>query len=103
MNFLQLLCPTTLGLSSLNGDESDMVSESLFFEDARLLDAEGWLLRLDYSASKPSIIQEQQKKRLKMAKDVLIKVLPDVSEIRFSSPTEEKPTPSLDTHRGRTG
>ena len=31
-----------------------------------------------------------------MAKDVLIKVLPDVSEIRFTAPTEEKPTPGVE-------
>ena len=47
-------------------------------------------------------IQEQQRKRLEMAKEVLIKVLPDVSEIRFSSTTEEKPNPSVEfqTHYG---
>ena len=85
-----------LGVSLSNREEWDTASESLFSEDARLRNAEEWLLRLDYSASKPSIIQEQQKKRLELAKDVLIKVLPDVLEIRFTSPTEEKPTPGVE-------
>jgi predicted ATP-binding protein involved in virulence len=52
----------------------------------------GQLLRLDYSAVKPSKIQEQQRQRLKIAKNVLTEVLPDVSEIRLTSPTIEKPT-----------
>ncbi len=85
-----------LGFSSLKPEGSDSVTESLFFEDTRILNAEEWLLRLDYSASKVSKIQGQQKKRLELAKDVLIKVLPDVSEIRFTSPTNEKPTPGAE-------
>jgi len=85
-----------LGVSSLNRKESDTVSESLFFEDAKLLNAEEWLLRLDYSASKRSSIQEQQKKHLEMAKNVLIKVLPDVSEIRITSPTRKRTMPGVD-------
>ena len=74
----------------------------LFFEETKILNAEEWLLRLDYSAIKASKIQEQQQSRLEMAKKVLIKVLPDVSEIRFSSPTNMKPTPRVEfkTHYG---
>ena len=82
-----------LVVSSLNPDKSDSVAESLFFEDINLLDAEEWLLRLDYLASKVSRIQKQQAKRLEMAKDVLIRVLPDVGDVRFTSPTNEKPIP----------
>jgi predicted ATP-binding protein involved in virulence len=91
-----------LGVSSLKPEKSDFVTESLFFEDTKLLNAEEWLLRLDYSAIKPSKIQMQQKKRLDMAKDVLIKVLPGVSDVRFTSPTNEKPIPGVEfeTHYG---
>jgi hypothetical protein len=71
-------------------------SENLFFEETKLVNAEEWLLRMDYSAIKPSKIQDRQKKLRELAKDVLIKVLPDVSEIRFSSPTTEKPTPGVE-------
>lgn len=85
-----------LGVSSLNAEKSDSVTEGLFFEDTRLLNAEEWLLRLDYSASKASKIQYQQKKRLDIAKRVLIDALPDVSEIRFTAPTNEKPTPGVE-------
>lgn len=85
-----------LGISSLYREESDTESKGVFFEDAKLFNSEEWLLRLDYSASKPSIIQQQQKKRLELAKGVLIKVLPDVDEIRFTTPTEEKPIPGVE-------
>ena len=85
-----------LGVSSLNPEKSNSVTESIFFEDTSLLNAEEWLLRLDYSALKRSKIQEQQKKRLEMAKDVLIRALPDVSDIRFTSPTNKKPTPGVE-------
>jgi predicted ATP-binding protein involved in virulence len=82
--------------SFLNPEKSDSASEGLFFEDTKLLNAEEWLLRLDYSVSKVSKIKERQKKRLEMAKNVLIKVLPDVAEIRFTSPTNDKPTPGVE-------
>src|SRR5579863_5006609 len=52
-----------LGASSLHRQEMGLVSKSVLFEDAMLFNAEEWLLRLDYSASKSSTIQEQQKKR----------------------------------------
>jgi energy-coupling factor transporter ATP-binding protein EcfA2 len=82
--------------TSLNPEKSDSVAPSVFFEDTKLLNAEEWLLRLDYSASKASKIREDQKKRLEMAKDILTKALPDVSEIRITSPTTEKPTPRVE-------
>jgi predicted ATP-binding protein involved in virulence len=61
-----------------------------------MLSAEDWLLRLDYSASKSSSLQEQQKQRLEMVKDALIKVLPDVSEIRFDASSGVRPTPAVE-------
>ena len=88
-----------LGVSSLNPEKSDSVAESLFFEDTSLLNAEEWLLRLDYSASKVSRIQQQQAKRLEMARHVLIKALPDVSDVQITSPTNEKPTQELSSKR----
>ena len=71
-------------------------TESLFFDNGRLINAEDWLLRLDYSVSKPSKVQEQQKTRLEMVKDVLIKILPDVSEIRFDASSGVRPTPKVE-------
>ncbi len=65
-------------------------------EQSDLPNAEEWLLRLDYSASKTSDIQEQQKQRLEMVKEILTDVLPDVSEVRFSAPTGKTPTPAVE-------
>jgi ABC-type dipeptide/oligopeptide/nickel transport system ATPase subunit len=69
---------------------------TLFFDDARLINAEEWLLLLDYSASKSSGNQVQQKRRLEMVKDVLIKLLPDVAEIRFDPSSGVVPTPRVE-------
>jgi hypothetical protein len=71
-------------------------TESLFFDDARLINAEEWLLLLDYSASKSSGIQARQEQRLEMVKDVLIGILPDVTEIRFDPSSGVMPRPKVE-------
>jgi hypothetical protein len=71
-------------------------SRGLFSDDTELIHAENWLLQLDYSASKPSEVQVGQKRRLDMVKDVLIKVLPDVTEIRFDPSSGVRPTPTVE-------
>jgi predicted ATP-binding protein involved in virulence len=76
-------------------DRSDAF-ESLFVDDAKLRNAENWLLRLDYSASKSSGVQDQQRHHLEMVKDVLIKVLPDVTEIRFDASSGVMPNPRVE-------
>jgi len=64
--------------------------------------AEEWLLRADYSASKPSAVQERQQARLEQAKELLTSILPGVSEIRFTQPTGTRPIPAVEfkTHYG---
>jgi hypothetical protein len=61
-----------------------------------LRNAEEWLLRLDYSASKPSSIQERQKHRLDQVKGLLLQVLPEVEAIRVSEPSEPEPDPQVE-------
>src|SRR5205823_7295222 len=61
-----------------------------------LRNAEEWLLRLDYSASKPSPIQQQQSQRLSQVTQLLVNVLPEVEEIRFTSPGTSNPTPRVE-------
>jgi predicted ATP-binding protein involved in virulence len=68
----------------------------LFSDDAQLLDAEEWLLRLDYSASKPSSIQTRQVERRGQVLRLLKRILPEVSDIRFTQPTGDNPTPSVE-------
>ncbi len=80
----------------MRGTDPDQREDWIFLEEADLPSAEEWLLRLDYSASKESPIQDQQTERLELVKRILIDVLPDVSEIRFSAPTKDRPTPSIE-------
>ena len=64
-------------------------SVTLFDDDAKLINAEEWLLQLDYSASKESPVQEYAQKKRDQVKEILIELLPDVSAIRFTEPTKE--------------
>jgi predicted ATP-binding protein involved in virulence len=75
-------------INSLAGDKSKN-SETLFDEDAKLINAEEWLLQLDYAASKESDIKPYAEKRREQVKSILIELLPDIDEIKFSSPTKE--------------
>ena len=80
-------------VSSLNWEKHERAT--IFFEDTALLNAEEWLLQMDYSASKRSKIQGKQKELLGLVIQVLVKVLPEVEEIRLTQPTAEKPTPGV--------
>lgn len=68
---------------------------SLFNEEIPLINAEEWLLQLDYSSNIASDIQKFATERKKKVKEVLIELLPDVQEIRFTEPTKEKLIPSV--------
>ena len=84
--------------------ESDFASGaiSLFNEDAELRNAEEWLLRTDYAASKRSDIQIEARSRAKLVKSVLIDLLPDVDDIRFPPPEDVDAGPRVEfrTHYG---
>jgi len=64
-------------------------SESLFNEDAKLLNAEEWLLQLDYAASKDSEVKRLAIAKRDQVKQILIDLLPDIDNIRFTEPTKE--------------
>lgn len=85
-----------LGRATVSGGEASDATESLFRSDVELVDAEEWLLRLDYSASKPSSIRARQQERRALAERLLIAVLPDIEAIRFSEPTKARPTPTIE-------
>ncbi|HEY4148419.1 MAG TPA: AAA family ATPase, partial [Chitinophagaceae bacterium] len=63
--------------------------ETLFNDEAKLINAEEWLLQLDYAASKDSDIKSFAETKRNQVKQILIDLLPDVEEIRFSTPTKE--------------
>lgn len=81
--------------SSLADKISTDGAATLFADDAKLRSAEEWLLRADYSASKPSEIQESLQIQLDQVKQLLEDILPDVSGVRFTRPTRANPTPSV--------
>lgn len=61
-----------------------------------LINAEEWLLKTDYIANKPSEIQASYQERLTIIEDTLIALLPDVSDIRISTPSEKSPNPRVE-------
>jgi energy-coupling factor transporter ATP-binding protein EcfA2 len=90
--FLNLKCfgygaNRSMSATSLSENSSEN-SETLFINDAKLINAEEWLLQLDYAASKESNIKEFAQKKREQVKQILISLLPDVDEIRFTTPTK---------------
>ncbi|MDP8237665.1 MAG: AAA family ATPase [Candidatus Hatepunaea meridiana] len=77
-------------------------SESLFKDNAHLLNAEEWILRADYAASKESDFRMFAQKKLDEVKKLLVKVLPDVENIRFWIPNDknQKPKVAFETFSG---
>jgi len=89
------------GANRLIGDKSlsenkSTNSETLFNDDAKLINAESWLLEMDYAASRESEIKTFAEKRRDLIKAVLLDLLPDIEDIRFTTPTKEKLTPSVE-------
>jgi predicted ATP-binding protein involved in virulence len=62
---------------------------TLFDDNATLRNAEEWILQTDYAASKDSPLQARARWQLVRIKDLLTRVLPDVSDLRVS--TREAP------------
>jgi predicted ATP-binding protein involved in virulence len=75
--------------SSKSSVPNERKGETLFNDDAKLINAEEWLLQLDYAASKESEVQQYAERKLAQVKAMLIELLPDVSDIRFTEPTKE--------------
>lgn len=71
-------------------------SETLFNENARLINAEEWLLQLDYAASKDSEIKNFAIDRRDQVKQILIDLLPDITDIKFTIPTKENLKPQVE-------
>lgn len=63
-------------------------SETLFKDDAKLINAQEWLLQLDYAASKDSKIKGFAINKRNQVKQILIDLLPDIEDIRFTEPTK---------------
>jgi hypothetical protein len=72
------------GRSSLGDDRESKASAGLVFDDTELIDAEEWLLLLDYSASKDTGSVGKPLQRLKQVKALMVEILPEVDDIRFT-------------------
>lgn len=71
--------------------------EHLFDEMLDLINAEEWLLRADYAATKKSAISEELRMRLEAVRSTLLQLFPDneVTDIRISTPDERYPNPRV--------
>jgi energy-coupling factor transporter ATP-binding protein EcfA2 len=85
-----------LGRASSFNEENDTPSASLFSPEADLRDAEDWLLRVDYSASKPSEYQPKWQRRREQLTGLLKTLLPEVSDLRFTLGTGVYPAARVD-------
>lgn len=70
-------------------------SESLFKDFSSLMNAEEWLLQLDYSSNVESNLKEYIAKKKQQVTEILLDILPDITEIRFTQPTKSKLTPRV--------
>jgi hypothetical protein len=83
-----------MGAGSLSAPKESQPSDSLFFEDVPLRNAEEWLLQADYAASKESHEKGAKggaKERRDRIKQLLIELLPEVSDMRFAPPDGRNP------------
>jgi energy-coupling factor transporter ATP-binding protein EcfA2 len=92
-NLSRLICygygaTRRMGAVALSDQQDSDSTASLFSDQVPLLNAEEWLLRADYSALVRSPLQAQAQARRDQLVEVLINLLPDVSDIRFVQPTE---------------
>lgn len=85
-----------LGAPSLLEKVVDDPVRSLYSDRAELRNPEEWLLQLDYSASKPSEIQAQLIERRASITELLCKILPEISEVRWTTPGERSVNPHIE-------
>jgi energy-coupling factor transporter ATP-binding protein EcfA2 len=87
-----------MGKGSLSGNDEDEPFASLFVDDVALLNAEEWLIQADYAAhiTKGASAKKRTEKRRDEIKEVLIKLLPDVDDIRFSRLNKRRLKPSVE-------
>ena len=91
-----------MGKASLSEQRTEDTTASLFSDDVDLINAEEWLLQADYAASRASKGNTRAQERLDQIIDILINLLPDVLDIRFSAPENEiaPPVVEFQTHYG---
>jgi energy-coupling factor transporter ATP-binding protein EcfA2 len=94
-----------LGAGALSITKGAGPSDSLFREDVPLRNAEEWLLQADYAASKSSPAQDAARERRDRIKQLLVNLLPEVTDIRFVAPGKANAAARVEiqTHYGWIG
>jgi hypothetical protein len=77
-----------MGAGFLSASNEVGPSDSLFSEQVPLRNAEEWLLQADYGASKESPAQEAAKAKRDSIKQLLLDLLPEVDDLRFTPPAQ---------------
>ncbi|MBA3322667.1 MAG: AAA family ATPase, partial [Pyrinomonadaceae bacterium] len=87
-----------MGETALSEDAGGDPFASLFSDDAPLLNAEEWLLQADYAAHAADnvLVKNRAKERRDRIKEILIKLLPDVEDIKFLPLTEKQLKPGIE-------
>ncbi|MFL6208447.1 MAG: AAA family ATPase [Pyrinomonadaceae bacterium] len=87
-----------MGKISLSEKAEDNPFASLFYDDVPLLNAEEWLLQADYAARAGSneATRKRAAKRRDEIKEVLLRILPEVDDIKFAPITEEQTKPGVE-------
>jgi predicted ATP-binding protein involved in virulence len=73
-------------------------TETLFSYNADLRNAEDWLIRADYAASKDSPQRKRQQERLEQIKQLLLAILPEIDGIQFLAGSGVYPIPRVEFH-----
>ena len=83
-----------MGRTSLSENIFGDNSGSLFSEDASLINAEEWLLQIDYAIHSASgLMRSRLTRQLKQIKNVLKKLLPGITNIRIALASDEQLRP----------
>ena len=83
-----------IGLTTLSEARDSDPLATLFDENCSLLNAEEWLLQADYAAEKSK--DPKAEERLARIKDILVRLLPDVTELRIKPSGTQ--TPFVEAH-----
>lgn len=87
-----------MGTPRLSGDQGNDSGVQGLFEDTPLINAEEWLLRMDYLASRQP---EASKDEFQHTRELLTRILPDVDDLRvagLSTDGRRTPKPFVEAH-----
>lgn len=84
-----------MGATALSTSAQSDANTSLFSDDVPLLNAEEWMLRADYAASKSEKLHTYLRERRDQVREALLRLLPNIKDIRVTEPNKEQPVPAV--------